>query len=125
MNVLRCVAAAILLSAAVAFADPTATPTCTPQAADATKYGECPKDYMVIVKEWLGDQLLDAGSAIIEFTSEPKPTELPLRDGSRVAGYLVEFKVNSRNRFGAYTGFQKHGALIRNGEVVRGTGFGY
>ena len=38
-------------------------------------------------------------------------------------GYLVEFKVNSRNRFGAYTGMQKHGALIRDGKVIKATGF--
>jgi hypothetical protein len=35
----------------------------------------------------------------------------------------VNFKVNARNRFGAYTGKQKHGALIRNGEVIKGIGF--
>ena len=40
-------------------------------------------------------------------------------------GYLVNFKVNARNRFGAYTGMQSHGALIRNGEVIKGLGFGY
>lgn len=92
---------------------------------DVGKYGEFPKDYMTIVKDWLGDQLIDPASAVVEFTSVPKPADLPTRDGQHVYGYLVEFKVNSRNRFGAYTGYQKHGALIRNGEVVRGTGFGY
>ena len=92
---------------------------------DVAKYGEYPKEYMTIVKDWLGDQLVDPASATVEFTSLPKPTDLPTRDGQHLYGYLVEFKVNSRNRFGAYTGYQKHGALIRNGEVVRGTGFGY
>ena len=96
-----------------------------PPAPDLAKYGEYPKDYMTIVKDWLGDQLLDPASAIIEFTSQPKPADLPIPGGQRVYGYLVEFKVNSRNRFGGYTGYQKHGALIRNGEVVRGTGFVY
>jgi hypothetical protein len=89
------------------------------------KYGEYPKDYMTIVKDWLGDQLLDPASAIIEFTSQPKPADLPTQGSQHVYGYLVEFKVNSRNRFGGYTGYEKHGALIRNGEVVRGIGFGY
>lgn len=92
---------------------------------DVAKYGEYPTEYMTIVKDWLGDQLLDPSSAIIEFTSQPKPATLPARSGEQLYGYLIEFKVNSRNRFGAYTGYQTHGALIRNGEVVRGTGFGY
>ena len=104
-------------------ADSSPMPSSSP--AEVDKYGPYPKDYITIVKEWLGTQLLDASSAVIEFTSEPRPADLPLPDGTRVYGYLVEFKVNSRNRFGAYTGFQKHGALIRNGGVVRGTGFAY
>ena len=94
-------------------------------APEVAKYGEYPKEYMTIVKDWLGDQLVDPASAIIEFTSQPTPTDLPTKDGQHIYGYLVEFKVNSRNRFGGYTGYQKHGALIRNGEVVRGTGFDY
>ena len=97
----------------------------SPANPDVAKYDDYPKDYMTIVKDWLGDQLIDPASAIVEFTSVPKPTDLPTRDGQHLFGYLVEFKVNSRNRFGAYTGYQKHGALIRNGEVIRGTGFGY
>jgi len=35
------------------------------------------------------------------------------------------FKVNARNRFGAFTGKQEHGALIRDGQVIKGLGFGY
>jgi hypothetical protein len=97
----------------------------TQPAADVAKYGPYPTEYMSIVKDWLGTQLLDPSSAVVEFESQPKPGDLPAKDGSRIFGYLVEFKVNSRNRFGAYTGMQRHGALIRNGEVVRGTGFGY
>ncbi|MFL6583206.1 MAG: hypothetical protein ACJ8KU_01670 [Chthoniobacterales bacterium] len=98
----------------------------SPQPApDPAKYGEYPSDYMTVVKEWLETQLLDPASAVVEFTSQPKPADLPARGGQPLYGYLVEFKVNSRNRFGAYTGFQKHGALIHNGTVVRGTGFGF
>jgi len=33
--------------------------------------------------------------------------------------------VNARNRFGGYTGKQKHAVLICNGEVIKGLGFGY
>ena len=38
--------------------------------------------------------------------------------GESVFGYMVEFKVNSRNRFGTYTGKQKRTGLIRDGEVI-------
>lgn len=117
---MRRIAFAFLLTVAATLFAQEPTP-----AADVAKYGEYPKDYMTIVKDWLGDELLDPASAIVEFTSQPKPADLPIPGGQRVYGYLVEFKVNSRNRFGGYTGYQKHGALIRNGEVIRGTGFGY
>jgi len=42
-----------------------------------------------------------------------------------VSGYLVNFTVNARNRFGSYTGKQKHSVLIRNGAVIKSMGFGY
>ena len=73
---------------------------------------------------WLDKQLVDAGSARIEWGGDPKPANLGTED-KPVYGYLVNFKVNARNRFGAYTGMQSHGALIRNGEVIKGLGFGY
>ena len=117
--------ASVLLVAALASSLFAAEPSPQPTAADAARYGAYPAEYMTIVKRWLEAQLLDPSSAVIEFTSQPKPADLPGTDGKRVYGYLVEFKVNSRNRFGVYTGFQKHGALIQNGSVVRGIGFGY
>ena len=47
------------------------------------------------------------------------------KKGEHQYGYLVTFRVNSRNRFGASTGMQTHGALIRDGEVIKGVGFGF
>jgi hypothetical protein len=93
--------------------------------ADPRIYGEYPKDYQEIVKMWLETRLADPASAQIEWTSGPKPADLPGPNGKRLYGYLVEFKVSARNRFGAYTGKQKHGALIRDGRVIKGTGFGF
>lgn len=92
--------------------------------ADVTRYGPYPTNYKEIVTKWLGTQLLDASSARIEWNGDPKPADLG-KKGEYLYGYLVTFKVNSRNRFGAYTGKQNHGALIRNGEVIKGLGFGY
>lgn len=94
-------------------------------AADPAVYGQYPAAYQEIVTKWLETQLVDAPSAVIEWVGGPKPAQLPGPNKTRLFGYLVEFRVNSRNRFGAYTGMQKHGALIRDGNVIKGTGFGF
>ena len=93
-------------------------------AADTERYGPYPTNYKEIVTKWLDTQLIDAESARIEWGGDPKPTTLGTKD-KPLYGYLVNFKVNARNRFGAYTGMQSHGALIHNGEVIKGLGFGY
>lgn len=92
--------------------------------ADLARYGPYPTNYKEIVTTWLNTQLIDAGSARVEWVDEPKPADLGVK-GEHLYGYLVNFKVNARNRFGAYTGKQSHAALIRNGEVIKGIGFGY
>jgi hypothetical protein len=92
---------------------------------DPAVYGEYPKNYQEIITKWLATVLVDPKTAQIEWTAVPKPSELKDKAGKKLTGYLVEFKVNSRNRFGAYTGMQKHGALIRDGQVIKGTGFGF
>ena len=92
--------------------------------ADVTRYGPYPTNYKEIVTKWLQTQLVDAGSARIEWNGDPKPADLG-KQGEHLYGWLVNFKVNARNRFGVYTGKQSHGALIREGEVIKGLGFGY
>jgi hypothetical protein len=92
--------------------------------ADTARYGSYPADYKEIVMQWLSKQLIDPDSAHIEWNGEPKPTDLG-KNGEHLYGYLVNFTVNARNRFGGYTGKQKHAVLIRNGEVIKGLGFGY
>ena len=92
---------------------------------DPAIYGEYPKAYQEIIMKWLETKLVDPASAVIEWTSTPKPAELPGLNGQKLHGYLIEFTVKARNRFGAYTGKQKHGALIRDGVVIKGTGFGF
>jgi hypothetical protein len=93
-------------------------------AADTERYGPYPANYKEIIAKWLSTQLIDPDSARIEWTEQPKPVDLG-KDGQHLYGYLVHFKIDARNRFGAYTGKQTHGALIRNGEVIKGFGFGY
>jgi hypothetical protein len=94
------------------------------QPANTELYGPYPTNYKEIVTKWLETQLIDAESAHIEWNGEPKPVNLGTKDNP-LYGYLVNFKVNARNRFGAYTGMQSHGVLIRDGKVIKGLGFGY
>jgi hypothetical protein len=106
-------------------AEPTSTPaeSIPPEnIGDPAVYGAYPKNYKSVVLNWLADKLEDFASAQIVWGDPPKPSELPGKDG-KLVGYLVEFKVNARNHFGAYTGMQKHGALIRDGKVIKATGF--
>jgi len=93
-------------------------------APEASLCGPYPADYKEIVMKWLETQLLDASTARIDWQGDPKPADLG-KNGEHVYGWLVDFKVNARNRFGAYTGKQQHGALIRDGQVVKGLGFSY
>jgi hypothetical protein len=93
---------------------------------DPALHGAYPTNYQEIITNWLATALVDAPSAQIEWTTPPKPGTLPeKKNGKALFGYLVEFKVNSRNRFGTYTGMQKHTALIRDGQVIKVTGFGF
>jgi hypothetical protein len=94
--------------------------------ADPALHGEYPKKYQEILTNWLATALVDAPSAQIEWVTPPKPGSMPEKKGGKpLFGYIVEFKVNSRNRFGAYTGMQKHKALIHDGQVIKVTGFGF
>jgi hypothetical protein len=92
--------------------------------ADASLYGPYPNNYKEVVMKWLNERLVDAASARIEWQGDPKPADLG-KNGQHLYGYVVEFRVNARNRFGTYTGLQQHGALIKNGEVIQGLGLGY
>jgi hypothetical protein len=91
---------------------------------DTARYGPYPTYYKEIIMQWLNKQLIDPDSARIEWSEEPKPSEVG-KGSEAVSGYLINFTVNARNRFGAYTGKQKHSVLIRNGEVIKSMGFGY
>jgi len=86
-------------------------------------YGAYPANYQEIITAWLNSSLVDPKSVQIKWLGEPRPGELDVNKGQKVAGFLVDFSVNARNIFGAYTGSQKHTALIRDGQVVTATGF--
>lgn len=86
-------------------------------------YGAYPNNYQDIITNWLNSVLVDPQSVQVKWLSEPRPGELNVSKTQQVSGFLVDFSVNSRNVFGAYTGPQKHTALIRDGQVVTATGF--
>jgi hypothetical protein len=93
---------------------------------DPAVYGEYPKNYQEIITNWLAETLADPASANIEWMGLPKPADIiDKKKKKRFVGYQVEFKVNSRNRFGAYTGMQKKSVVIRDGKIVKATGFGF
>jgi hypothetical protein len=92
--------------------------------ADTARYGPYPTYYKEIIMVWLNKQLIDPESARIEWSGDPKPSDVGKGNEAK-SGYLVNFTVNARNRFGSYTGKQKHSVLIRNGEVIKSMGFGY
>lgn len=112
-----------------AFAAPNVAPAQTTEVemiGDPAVYGEYPKNYQQIITNWLAETLADPASANIEWMGLPKPSDvIDKKKKKRLVGYLVEFKVNSRNRFGAYTGMQKKSVLLRDGKVIKATGFGF
>lgn len=112
-----CLSAALALP--LAAQSKNATPAATPVASippDSPKYGVYPIAYREIITEWLKDRLLDVSTAKLEF-EEPKAGDITQKR-VRASGYTVDFRVNSKNKFGMYTGFQKHRVLIRNGEII-------
>ena len=96
----------------------------SPAAVNPGLCGAYPKNYKEIVWNWMQGELVDADSAKIEWQGDPKPADLG-KGNNHLYGWLVEFNVNSRNRFGTYTGKQSHGALVRDNQVIKGLGFGY
>lgn len=75
-----------------------------------------PIAYRELITRWLQERLTDPASAKIEWT-EPRAAEIREKN-VKASGYTVDFRINSRNKFGTYTGFQKHRVLIRNGEII-------
>jgi hypothetical protein len=93
--------------------------------ADPKLHGPYPTNYQEIITNWLQTALVDPASAQIEWAGPPKPGTMPeKKGGNALFGYLVEFKLNSRNRFGSYTGMQKKTVLIHDGQVIKVKGFG-
>jgi hypothetical protein len=85
---------------------------------DAADYGAEPIDYERVVRNFHQLRLKDPSSAQYQSWSKPVKYWFGTRETSTY-GYLVCVSINAKNSFGAYTGFQTDGHLIRNGVVVR------
>src|SRR3954453_5773886 len=94
--------------------------------ADPKLHGAFPTNYQEIITNWLQTALIDPPSAQIEWLGPPKAGSMPeKKKGGPLFGYIVEFKLNSRNRFGASTGMQRKTVLIHDGQVVKTKGFAF
>lgn len=118
---MRHAARLFLLVLALAVCAPQTTPAQSPTP-DSPTYGAYPENYQELVTAWLNASMVDHESIRLKFLGAPKPGVLAVGN-QKVAGYLVEFSVNARNIFGAFTGSQKHTALVRDGQVLTATGF--
>lgn len=102
---------AALLASGSVFAQP---PAKIPP--DSPLYGVYPIAYREIITRFLEDRFYDAASAKVEW-GEPQAGEMKTPE-AKLAGYMVGFKINARNKFGMYTGFQKYQVLLKNGEII-------
>lgn len=93
------------------------------KATSDSEYGVFPIAWKEIIEAWMKTRLVDPKSAVFEWLGEPRPAEVEFKNKSKEKGYFVEFRVNSRSTFGNVTGWQKRWVLLRNGEVIKGTGF--
>ncbi|WP_454690214.1 hypothetical protein [Achromobacter aloeverae] len=90
-----------------------------PSASDVANadYGPWPADYEQVIKSYLGDTLKDPASAQYRSFSYPLKYYIGTRFGAARYGFLSCVTYNAKNSYGAYTGFQTDGFLIRNGIV--------
>ncbi len=74
---------------------------------EVADYGTSPSDYETQLKSMFSRSLFDPYSAVFEFSGPYKGYAIgsPIQGGSvQGYGWFVNFNVNAKNRFGAYTG---------------------
>jgi len=89
----------------------------TPQQINDADVGEYPYDYEQIIQAYYSTGLFDPYSAHYRWVNGPyKGCFCTL--GVWEYGYIVEYGLNAKNRFGGYVGEEQFGAMIKNGRVV-------
>ena len=92
------------------------------QPATGSNYGAYPENYETLVKQSFDETLIDPESARFRFL---KPRKGYSNRGWALGGdvvwqgYLVQTRVNAKNRFGGYTGFKSYVLMVRDGHVSR------
>ena len=79
-------------------------------------YGEYPKNYQKILKDFLQKNLINHESAKVEFINKPGKISLS-QMGSDYSGYRLCLSINSKNRKSIYTGYKTHLFIIKNSEI--------
>ncbi len=83
-------------------------------------YGVYPEDHKSIIERYWRDSLKDPDSAMFEYETTPMKSHIFDR-GQPVFGYVVDYKLNAKNGFGAYTGYEERRAFIHDGSMQDAT----
>jgi len=81
-----------------------------------SSFGDYPKEYPKIIKEYLQNNLLNHEDAKVEFINKPAPMSIS-QMGSDYTGYRLCLSINSKNSKSIYTGYKTHLFVINNSEV--------
>jgi hypothetical protein len=100
--------------------------TPTQQQIQNAYYGPYPANYEANIKDYMNHVLYDSQSAIYEFSSPYQGYGYRWTDKNGNAtpfatlefGWIVNFNINAKNRFGGYVGFTPYRVVIRDDKVV-------
>lgn len=86
-------------------------------------YGELPQYYEGQIKQTIGDRLKDADSAKYQFGT---PSKAYLQGGmaenfKMYYGWAIPVRVNAKNSYGAYVGYQDYMFMYLNNNLVDAT----
>ena len=94
------------------------------QAARNADYGRYPKDYQQHIRNYLDENLRDAGIAKIRITTPPRKVLRLSNQGVQGSGragwdafYLACADVNAKNAYGGYTGWQTKMFRFKNNTI--------
>lgn len=85
--------------------------------ADPKVYGQYPIAFREILESWMKKKLVDPNSASFEFPSPPQAGQYTTENHKRYLGYIVEFGITARNKFGSFTK-ENYRAVIFAGDVL-------